>query len=63
MVDPNAPTVGLAEPANGPAVFDVRLDSLDGAILLVGGGLVAGGVAGARGGGPEFDVREHSASI
>ena len=46
MVDPDAPAVGRVEPANGPEIFDGRLEGFDGASFLVRGGLVGGGVTG-----------------
>ena len=51
-MEPDAPDVGRAEPADGPVVFYGRLEGFDGAIL------VGGGVAGAWGGGEEFDFGE-----
>ena len=52
VMEPDAPDVGRAEPADGPVVFYGRLEGFDGAIL------VGGGVAGAWGGGEEFDFGE-----
>ena len=52
MMEPNAPAMGRTEPADGPSVFDGRLESFDGASL------VGGGVAGAWGGREEFEFRE-----
>ena len=63
VVESDAQAVSQAEPANGPAVFDSRLEGLDGASLLVGDGLVAGGVAGDRGGGSKFEVSKQSCYV
>ena len=53
-MEPNTRDVGRAEPTNGLEVFDGCLEGFDGTSLL-GCGLVGGSVAGARGGGEEFE--------
>ena len=57
LMEPDVPAMGRAEPADGPAILDSRLEVFDGE-SLVGGGLVRGGVTGARGDRDKFEFGE-----